>query len=50
MTRTRGLATLLLALIGMGLLGRFRDWDEVDAVPGVGDATLRTLQGSLELR
>jgi competence protein ComEA len=30
--------------------GRFRGWDEVDAVPGVGDATLRTLQAALELR
>ena len=31
-------------------LGRFRSWDDVDAVPGVGEAKLRTLQGSAELR
>ena len=30
--------------------GGFHAWDEVDAVAGVGDAKLRTLQASLELR
>jgi competence protein ComEA len=30
--------------------GGFRAWDEVDAVPGVGDAKLRTLQASADLR
>ena len=30
--------------------GRFSSWDEVDAVPGVGEAKLRTLQASAELR
>lgn len=30
--------------------GRFRTWAEVDAVSGVGDAKLRTLQASAELR
>lgn len=31
-------------------LGRYHDWDQVDAVPGVGEAKLRTLQTSAELR
>lgn len=30
--------------------GRFGAWEEVDAVPGVGEAKLRTLQASAELR
>jgi competence protein ComEA len=30
--------------------GRFSAWDEVDAVSGVGEAKLRTLQASAELR